>query len=95
VEVTQDTLVYAGSQQEVLTGKIQVFAMHEMAWVKKEADNKFTVSLSVAVSNDAPGSSMRHQSGVCACRSKPAAESIPNLDIACTFPHRCASPSEP
>jgi hypothetical protein len=59
VEVTQDTLVYAGSQQEVLTGKIQVFAMHEMAWVKKEVENKFTVRAGVESNNHAVSSSIR------------------------------------
>eukprot|EP00775_Hariotina_reticulata_P010247 gene10247-10405_t len=43
VELTVDTLVYAGSQQELLTGKIQVFSVHELLWVCAEGTAKFKV----------------------------------------------------
>lgn len=38
-----DTMVYAPSHQDALTGKIQVFAMGDLVWVKLEGDNKFLV----------------------------------------------------
>lgn len=42
MELTKDTLVYAKSKQDTLSGNIQVFAIHEISSVKKEED-KFTV----------------------------------------------------
>jgi len=36
-------MVYAPSQQDTLTGQIQVFAIADMLWVKPEADTKFQV----------------------------------------------------
>lgn len=44
VEITADTMVYAPSQQDALTGQIQVFAIADMVWVKPAADTKFLVS---------------------------------------------------
>lgn len=43
VEVTAATVVYAPSQQDVLTGNIQVFATADMLWIKPEADTKLQV----------------------------------------------------
>lgn len=43
VEVTADTMVYAATQQDALTGHIQVFAIGEMMAVRPEADTKFQV----------------------------------------------------
>lgn len=43
VEVTVDTMVYSPSHQDALTGRIQVFAMGDLVWVKSEGENKFLV----------------------------------------------------
>ena len=43
MEVTADTFIYAPSQQDALTGHIQVFAIADLVWVKPEADTKFQV----------------------------------------------------
>jgi hypothetical protein len=48
VELTVDTLVYASSQQELLTGKIQVFSVHELLWVCAEGKAKFKVRVLTA-----------------------------------------------
>lgn len=43
VEVTADTVVYAATQHDALTGHIQVFAIGDMLAVRLEADTKFQV----------------------------------------------------
>lgn len=47
VELTADTLVHASSQQELLTGKVQIFSLHELVWIKTDGDNKFQVRVLV------------------------------------------------
>jgi hypothetical protein len=49
VEVTADTMVYAPSQQDALTGHIQVFSIDDMVWVKPASDTKFLVSSTAAL----------------------------------------------
>lgn len=45
VDICRDTLVYARTHSDMAAGNIQVFAMHELAWVRKEGTAKFVVRL--------------------------------------------------
>lgn len=44
VELTPSTLVYAASQQDVHTGRIQVYSVSDLILVRPEGDNKLLVS---------------------------------------------------
>lgn len=48
MELTKDTLIYAKSQTEAISGKIHVFAVHELCWLRREGTAKLLVRLTPA-----------------------------------------------